>query len=58
MMEDAFFIGREISCYGAMLKLRMDNESRATLERLLADAIVPSYPPAENRVIDASGPLI
>jgi hypothetical protein len=38
MMEDPIFIRRDISDYGAMLKLYMGDESRAALERLLADA--------------------
>jgi hypothetical protein len=37
-MEDPIFIERDISHYGAMLKLYMGEESRATLERLLAEA--------------------
>jgi hypothetical protein len=38
MMEDAFFIAREMSHYGAMLKLYMGDESHAALMRLLAEA--------------------
>jgi hypothetical protein len=38
MMEDSIFIQRDISHYGAMLKLYMDDKSRANLERLLAEA--------------------
>jgi len=38
MMEDLFFIQREISVYRAMLKLYMGAESRATLMQLLAEA--------------------
>jgi hypothetical protein len=35
-MEDPFFIQRDISYFGA--KLRMSDESRVKLERLLAEA--------------------
>ena len=38
MREDPFFIKREISHYGAMLKLHMSDESRASLIRLIAEA--------------------
>jgi hypothetical protein len=38
MHEDAVFIQRDISHYGAMLKLHMGGESRAALMRLLAEA--------------------
>ena len=38
MMEDPIFIQRDISHYGAMLKLYMCDECRANLERLLAEA--------------------
>jgi hypothetical protein len=38
IMEDPSFIQGDISHYGAMLKLYMGDESRAALERLLADA--------------------
>jgi hypothetical protein len=38
MMEDAFFIEREISLYRAMLKLYMGDVSRAAIKRLLAEA--------------------
>jgi hypothetical protein len=38
MMEDSIFIRRDPSHYGDVLKLHMGDESRAALERLLADA--------------------
>ena len=38
MMEDPIFIQRDISHFGAMLKLYMCDECRANLERLLAEA--------------------
>jgi len=38
MMEDSIFIQRDISHYGAMLKLYMGDQSRANLERLLSEA--------------------
>jgi hypothetical protein len=38
MMEDEFFIEREISYYRAMLKLRMCDKNRAALMRLLTEA--------------------
>lgn len=38
MQEDTHFIQRDISHYGAMLKLRMGDQSRAALLRLLAEA--------------------
>jgi hypothetical protein len=38
MMEDPILIRKDISHYGAMLKLYMVYESRANLERLLAEA--------------------
>jgi hypothetical protein len=38
MMEDPFFIQREISHLRAMLKLKMGGESRAKIERLVAEA--------------------
>jgi hypothetical protein len=38
MQEDPFFMKRDISHYGAMLKLYMSDESRAALTRLLAEA--------------------
>jgi hypothetical protein len=38
MIEDRIFIKREVSHYGAMLKLHMGDESRANLEHLLAEA--------------------
>ena len=38
MIEDPIFIQRDISHFGAMLKLHMGDESRATLERLLTEA--------------------
>jgi hypothetical protein len=38
MKEGASFIRADISDYGAMLKLHMGRESRAALERLLAEA--------------------
>ncbi len=38
MMEDPIFIQRDISHYRAMLKLYMRDDSRANVERLLAEA--------------------
>jgi hypothetical protein len=38
MMEDPFFIQREISHLKAMLKLKMGGKSRAKIERLVAEA--------------------
>ena len=38
MTEDPVFIQRNISQYGAMLKLYMGDENRAIIEKLLADA--------------------
>jgi hypothetical protein len=38
MQEDPLFIRRDISHYEAMLKLRMADENRATLMRLLVEA--------------------
>ena len=37
MMEEAIFIRRRISHYRAMLKLDLDEENRATIQRLLAE---------------------
>ena len=37
-MEEPVFIRRRISHYGAMLKLDLDDENRANLDRLLAEA--------------------
>jgi hypothetical protein len=38
MSQEPFFIQMSISHYGAMLKLNLDDEDRATLTRLLVDA--------------------
>ena len=38
MPEEAFFIQRSISHYGAMLKLDLDDKGREILEQLLAEA--------------------
>ena len=38
MAEDPIFLQMGISHYGAMLKLNLDEEDRATVTRLLAEA--------------------